>query len=180
MTTLDLTPELPPYTSGDLVGSVDGTTLAFSAAMDNGTTVFVAPNPAASGADVHQGHRVVDVSFDADGVTTTVQDAESGRRKVRGRAVIDASGRVALLSRKFELRIDELAVAAGDDMDAPVRLVGVEGPATDVAGEHAVDKALDRTPTDQALRQPAGPPPQGPPSARSSRLRLGGDVISQG
>jgi flavin-dependent dehydrogenase len=66
---------------------------------------------ASSGADVHQGYRVVDVSFDADGVTTTVQDAESGRRKVRARALIDASGRGALLSRKFELRIDEPRLA---------------------------------------------------------------------
>ena len=65
-----------------------------------------------SGADVREQHRVVDVSFDADGVTATVQGVESrAAATVRARAIIDASGRGALLSRKFDLRIDEPRLA---------------------------------------------------------------------
>jgi flavin-dependent dehydrogenase len=68
---------------------------------------------AASGADVRERHRVLDVTFDADGVTSTVQAAEGGTppRAVRARAIIDASGRGSLLSRKFDLRIDEPRLA---------------------------------------------------------------------
>lgn len=68
---------------------------------------------ARSGADVREGHRVVDLEVDEDGVTATVQDAraEEGRFTVRARAVIDASGRGSLLSRKFNLRIDEPGLA---------------------------------------------------------------------
>jgi flavin-dependent dehydrogenase len=54
---------------------------------------------------------VVEVSFDAQGVRTTVQDADGERRAVRARAIIDGSGRGALLSRKFDLRIDEPRLA---------------------------------------------------------------------
>jgi flavin-dependent dehydrogenase len=62
---------------------------------------------ARSGVAVHERHRVVDVSIDASGVTATVQDPEGARREVRGRAIIDAAGRGALLSRKFQLRFGE-------------------------------------------------------------------------
>lgn len=62
---------------------------------------------AANGVQVHERHRVIDVAFDGDGVTATVQDADSARRLVRARAIIDAAGRTALLSRKFRLRVDE-------------------------------------------------------------------------
>jgi flavin-dependent dehydrogenase len=49
------------------------------------------------------------VAFDESGVTVTVQAVESGpaRQSVRAQAIVDASGRGALLSRKFDLRIDE-------------------------------------------------------------------------
>jgi flavin-dependent dehydrogenase len=68
---------------------------------------------AASGADVRERHRVLDVTFDADGVTATVQAVEGGTppRAVRARAIVDASGRGSLLSRKFDLRIDEPRLA---------------------------------------------------------------------
>ena len=67
---------------------------------------------AACGADVRQRHRVVDVTWNDDGVTATVQHGETGQRQaVRAHALVDASGRGALLSRKFELRIDEPRLA---------------------------------------------------------------------
>jgi flavin-dependent dehydrogenase len=62
---------------------------------------------ASSGADVREQHRVLDVSFDDHGVTASVQSSGEGTRLVRARAIIDASGRGALLSRKFGLRVDE-------------------------------------------------------------------------
>jgi FADH2-dependent halogenase len=65
----------------------------------------------ASGAAIHEGHRVLDVAFDADGVTATVQGSGEAPRTVRARAIVDASGRGALLSRKFGLRIDEPRLA---------------------------------------------------------------------
>lgn len=69
----------------------------------------------ASGVLVHERHRVLGVEFDADGVTALVQDerTEDGRqqRHVRARAIVDASGRGSLLSRKFNLRIDEPRLA---------------------------------------------------------------------
>jgi flavin-dependent dehydrogenase len=68
---------------------------------------------ASSGADVRERHRVLDVSFDDDGVTASVQsvEAEPRPRAVRAQAIIDASGRGALLSRKFGLRVDEPRLA---------------------------------------------------------------------
>jgi flavin-dependent dehydrogenase len=66
----------------------------------------------ASGADVRQGHRVLNVDFDADGVTVAVQDDRgSPSQGVRGKVVIDASGRGSLLSRRFNLRVDEPRLA---------------------------------------------------------------------
>jgi flavin-dependent dehydrogenase len=62
---------------------------------------------ASCGADVRERHRVLDVSFDDLGVTASVQSAEGGTCAVRGQAIIDASGRGALLSRKLGLRVDE-------------------------------------------------------------------------
>ena len=69
---------------------------------------------AASGVDVREQHRVLDVAFDDGGVTATVQDIEGGSAPlvVRARAIVDASGRGALLSRKFNLRIDEPRLAS--------------------------------------------------------------------
>jgi flavin-dependent dehydrogenase len=68
---------------------------------------------AASGVDVHEGHRVLEVAFDADGVTATVQPTKGDRdrRQLRARAIIDASGRSGLLSRKLNLRVDEPRLA---------------------------------------------------------------------
>jgi flavin-dependent dehydrogenase len=65
-----------------------------------------------SGARVHEQHRIVDVAFDSDGVTATVQRKdETSRSEVRARVVIDASGRGGVLSRKFNLRVDEPRLA---------------------------------------------------------------------
>ena len=62
---------------------------------------------AASGADVRERHRIVDVSFDHDGVNVTVQPPDNAPpQSVRAQAIVDAAGRVGLLSRKFGLRID--------------------------------------------------------------------------
>jgi flavin-dependent dehydrogenase len=68
---------------------------------------------ATSGAEVRERHRVLDVVFDDGGVTVTVQGMENGAapHAVRAQAIVDASGRGALLSRKFALRIDEPRLA---------------------------------------------------------------------
>ena len=68
---------------------------------------------AASGADVRERCRVMDVAFDEGGVTATVQTVDDAAppRAVRAKAIVDASGRGALLSRKFNLRIDEPRLA---------------------------------------------------------------------
>jgi flavin-dependent dehydrogenase len=68
---------------------------------------------AASGAEVRERHRVLDVAFDSDGVTVSVQGSEgpSGLQVLRAEVIIDASGRGALLSRKFHLRVDEPRLA---------------------------------------------------------------------
>jgi FADH2-dependent halogenase len=71
---------------------------------------------AASGADVRQGHRVLDVAFDGGGVTVSVRPppvdgAATGTTAIRARVVIDASGRAGLLSRAFSLRVDEPTLA---------------------------------------------------------------------
>src|SRR5262249_24929147 len=68
---------------------------------------------AASGADTREQQRVVSIEFEADGVTATVQtpNSTSGTREGRARAVVDASGRGALLGRKFNLRLDEPRLA---------------------------------------------------------------------
>jgi flavin-dependent dehydrogenase len=59
---------------------------------------------AASGADVREQHRILDVTFDAGGVTVTAQDGAGTPRSLRTRAIVDASGRGGLLARKFDLR----------------------------------------------------------------------------
>jgi flavin-dependent dehydrogenase len=64
----------------------------------------------ASGAIVRERHRVLGVSFDDSGVTASVQGT-GALRDVRARAFIDASGRGGLLSRKFDLRVDEPRLA---------------------------------------------------------------------
>ena len=73
------------------------------------------------GADVRERHRVIDVAFDADGVSVTVMpapdppaedadstgDSRATALRVRARALIDASGRASILARRFALRKDE-------------------------------------------------------------------------
>jgi len=68
---------------------------------------------AACGADVREQQRVVDVAFDADAVTARVQASNGacGARTLRARAIVDASGRGALLGRAFNLRVDEPRLA---------------------------------------------------------------------
>lgn len=70
------------------------------------------------GADVRERHRVTAVAFDPDGVTVTFAHEHGDDSvepttvsRVRARAIIDASGRTALLGRRFELRIDEPELA---------------------------------------------------------------------
>ena len=68
---------------------------------------------ASSGADIREQHRVLDVAFDDRGVTVTVQNSDIGgsAHSVRAQAIVDASGRGGLLSRKFDLRVDEPRLA---------------------------------------------------------------------
>lgn len=66
---------------------------------------------AACGVDVREGHRVLDAVFDPDGVTVSFRDGTDAAGKVRVAAVVDASGRVGLLGRKFGLRVDEPRLA---------------------------------------------------------------------
>jgi flavin-dependent dehydrogenase len=66
---------------------------------------------AACGADVREGHRVLDAEIDGGGVTVTVRE-ESGREEsARAAAVVDASGRFGLLARKLDLRVMEPRLA---------------------------------------------------------------------
>jgi flavin-dependent dehydrogenase len=66
---------------------------------------------ASSGALVFERHRVLSASFDRDGVTASIQPFGGEARAVRARALIDASGRTGMLSRQFDLRIDEPGLA---------------------------------------------------------------------
>lgn len=66
---------------------------------------------AACGADVREGHRVLDAAFDAGGVTIAFRDDMEAPCEVRAAAVVDASGRFGLLARKFGLRVDEPRLA---------------------------------------------------------------------
>jgi flavin-dependent dehydrogenase len=72
---------------------------------------------AACGADVRERHRVGDITFDADGVQVSYrvsgggQDAVDPDATLRGRMLIDASGRASLLGRRFGLRVDEPGLA---------------------------------------------------------------------
>ena len=66
---------------------------------------------AASGADVREGHRVHHVTFDPEGVTLSVQGPKGPPQPMRAKVIVDASGRGGLLSRKFNLRVDEPRLA---------------------------------------------------------------------
>jgi flavin-dependent dehydrogenase len=56
---------------------------------------------ARSGVTVHEGHRVLDVAFDPDGVTLRFADADGVERTARVGVVVDASGRAGLLVKRF-------------------------------------------------------------------------------
>jgi flavin-dependent dehydrogenase len=72
---------------------------------------------AACGATVRERHRVVGIDFDADSVTVAYRasgatdgddhEGSAVEARVRARMLVDASGRAALLSRRFGLRVDE-------------------------------------------------------------------------
>ncbi|HYB40503.1 MAG TPA: NAD(P)/FAD-dependent oxidoreductase [Candidatus Methylomirabilis sp.] len=62
---------------------------------------------ARSGVDVREAHRIVDVAFEAGGAALTVRDEAARESTVRAAAVVDASGRVGVLARKFDLRVPE-------------------------------------------------------------------------
>jgi len=66
---------------------------------------------ASCGADVREEHRVLDAAFDPAGVTVSFQDSADSGGAVRVAAVVDASGRVGILARKFGLRVDEPRLA---------------------------------------------------------------------
>jgi flavin-dependent dehydrogenase len=66
---------------------------------------------AASGADVRQEHRVLDARFDPDGVTVAVRGADGREFETRAAAIVDATGRVGFLARKFDLRVPEPRLA---------------------------------------------------------------------
>ncbi len=72
---------------------------------------------AASGADVREQTRVIDVAFDSAGVTVEWRAGAggstpaSGGSVLRARAVVDASGRAGLIARRFGLRVHEPALA---------------------------------------------------------------------
>jgi flavin-dependent dehydrogenase len=76
---------------------------------------------AASGADVREGHRAIEVTFAPDSVTVaygattgaraTPGDSSSSALTIRARAIVDASGRTSLLARQFNLRQHEPSLA---------------------------------------------------------------------
>ena len=76
---------------------------------------------ASCGADVREQHRVVDIAFDSDGVDVRYRVSLNGQddarasaspiATIRGRMLIDASGRAQLLGRRFNLRLDEPGLA---------------------------------------------------------------------
>jgi flavin-dependent dehydrogenase len=65
---------------------------------------------AASGADLRQPCRVLDVELSQDGATLAVQNG-GARHAVRAAGVIDASGRMGIIARRHELRVEEPTLA---------------------------------------------------------------------
>ncbi len=66
---------------------------------------------AACGADVREGHRVLEATFDPAGVNVRFCDDLGRTQETRAAAIVDASGRFGLLARKFGLRVDEPRLA---------------------------------------------------------------------
>jgi flavin-dependent dehydrogenase len=56
---------------------------------------------ASSGVTVREGHRVLDVAFEPDGVTLRVADGDGVERSARVGVVVDASGRAGLVVKRF-------------------------------------------------------------------------------
>jgi flavin-dependent dehydrogenase len=58
------------------------------------------------GVDAHEGVHVLEVIFDGSRATgIRIKDAGGGRRDLRARVVVDASGQAALLQNRFKLRV---------------------------------------------------------------------------
>jgi flavin-dependent dehydrogenase len=57
------------------------------------------------GVDAHEGVHVVEVMFDGDRATGIVIQNSGGRREVRAKVVVDASGQAALLQNRLKLRL---------------------------------------------------------------------------
>ena len=137
---------------------------------------------ASSGADVREGHRVLDVSFDRDGVDLDVAHtgapgppAEKQTMRVRARAVIDGSGRASLLAQRFELRRHEPDLA---NVAVFSHYTGVPRRQGRRAGDIRVDCAggpglvLDDPDLGRADERGGGPAPrrvQGAPAGRAGR-----------
>ena len=65
----------------------------------------------AVGVDVREEHRVTTCEFDSQAATLDVAGPEGATTRLRVQALVDASGRHGLLSRKFNLRIEEPRLA---------------------------------------------------------------------
>ena len=66
---------------------------------------------AACGADVREGHRVVEVELDGSGATLSGRDAADAPFRLRAAAVVDAAGRAGILARALDLRVAEPLLA---------------------------------------------------------------------
>jgi flavin-dependent dehydrogenase len=91
------------------------------------------------GVDVREQHRVMACSFDPAGVTVTGAHASSPFT-LRAPVVIDASGRAALLSHRFDLRVDEPGLA---NVAVFSHFAGVPRPAGRRAGDIRVIARAD-------------------------------------
>lgn len=56
---------------------------------------------ASCGADVREGHRALDLAFDASGVTLRFADGDGAEQSVRVGAIVDASGRTGFLAKRL-------------------------------------------------------------------------------
>lgn len=54
-----------------------------------------------TGVDVREQHRLVDAAFDTDGVTVRFAGPDGGEKSIRVAAVVDASGRTGVISKRF-------------------------------------------------------------------------------
>lgn len=132
---VDLTHDLPLYTSEDLVGSHDGRRLAFTAALDDGFAVYVLPDPEAG---EHGDPRVVYrtdsicwlIGFDRSGELLGILTSERTKRSRYSLLVVDASSgeRVAEL---FDGEQSSISRAQFSMLPGDARLLA----ASDVSGD---------------------------------------------